>query len=203
MEMGVKNINHHQEDIKDPELLKKQGFGTEIWYYSLGQKIKHLIHTLEKHLEYPSIKYFIFSDCDVMFIRKNFQEWYNLEEFIQNQNKDIYFMEEIYINENDVNSGFFIILNNPSTIPGLIQFFQKVSETMQQSESNKMPFGDQSIINQFKYEINFGYIPNDYVIYGTVIFNPQKSLIHHAVCCPNLEQKIDQINWIQEKICSK
>jgi hypothetical protein len=34
----------------------------------------------------------------------------------------------------------------------------------------EMPFGDQSIINNMKNKINYGFIPNDYVIFGTTIY---------------------------------
>jgi hypothetical protein len=60
-----------------------------------------------------------------------------------------------------------------------------------------MPLGDQSIINNLKYKINYGFIPNDYVIFGTNIFNNNKSLFHHAVCCDNVIAKIVQINKIK------
>lgn len=60
-----------------------------------------------------------------------------------------------------------------------------------------MPFGDQSIINKLKSKINYGFIPNDYVVFGTKIFNRNKSLFHHAVCCKDVDDKIIQINLIK------
>ena len=60
-----------------------------------------------------------------------------------------------------------------------------------------MPFGDQTIINNLKHNINYGFIPNDFVIFGTHIYNSSKSLFHHAVCCTDVDDKILQINLIK------
>ena len=60
-----------------------------------------------------------------------------------------------------------------------------------------MPFGDQSIINNLKDKINYDFVPNDYVVYGTNIYNINKSLFHHAICCIDVDDKILQINKIK------
>jgi len=60
-----------------------------------------------------------------------------------------------------------------------------------------MPFGDQTIINNLKHIINYGFIPNDYVVFGSTIFNINKSLFHHAVGCIDVDDKIIQINKIK------
>jgi hypothetical protein len=60
-----------------------------------------------------------------------------------------------------------------------------------------MPYGDQSIINNLEHKINYGFIPNDYVIFGMTIYNINKSLFHHDVCCRDVDDKILQINNIK------
>lgn len=62
-----------------------------------------------------------------------------------------------------------------------------------------MPYGDQSIINNLKNKINYGFIPNYYVVFGTSIYDSNKSLFHHAVCCRDVDDKIIQINKIKER----
>ena len=141
-----------------------------------------------------NIKYFIFTDCDIIYIKKNLNEWYNLENYIQNENKDIYFMREN--TSNDVNSGFFIIKNNDN-ITNIINFFVNVLQTFDTSKKENMPFGDQSIINTLKSKINYDFIPNDYVVFGTRIFNSNKSLFHHAIGSKDVDDKIIQINRIK------
>jgi tRNA uridine 5-carbamoylmethylation protein Kti12 len=96
----------------------------------------------------------------------------------------------------DVNSGFFIIKNNDN-ITNIINFFIEVLQTIDTTEKVKMPYGDQSIINNLKNIINYGFIPNDYVVFATHIFNINKSLFHHAVCCIDVDDKIKQINQIK------
>ena len=55
---------------------------------------------------------------------------------------------------------------------------------------HEIPFLEQTIINNIKTEINFGFIPNEYVIWGHMIYNREKSLFHHAV---STDDKMNQI----------
>ena len=191
-EINVNNINHMKDNISI--LFEKTGFRTELWYYCIRNKINHLINVLKNYDGLNNIKYFIFTDCDIIYIKKNINEWYNLENYIQNENKDVYFMREG--ETNNVNSGFFIIKNN-GNITNIINFFVEILQTIDTTEKVKMPFGDQSIINNLKSKINYGFIPNDYVVFGTNIYNSNKSLFHHAVCCIDVDDKILQINKIK------
>ena len=191
-DINVNNINHMTDDISI--LFENTGFQTDLWYYCVRNKINHLINVLKNYDSLNNINYFIFTDCDIIYIKKNINEWYNLENYIQNENKDIHFMRE-YLYD-DVNSGFFIIKNNDN-IPNIINFFVEVLQTFDTTEKIKMPFGDQSIINNLKNKINYGFIPNDYVVFGKNIFNINKSLFHHAVGPADVDDKIQQINEIK------
>jgi len=191
-EINVNNINHMQDELD--VLNKPTGFRTDLWYYCVRNKINHLVDSLKKYHSLNNIKYFIFTDCDIIYIKKNLSEWHDLENYIQNENKNIFFMREN--TTNDVNSGFFIIKNN-NNIPSIINFFIKVLEIMDTTEKKDMPYGDQSIVNKLKSEINYGFIPNDYVVFGTKIFNSNKSLFHHAIGCRDVDEKIVQINRIK------
>lgn len=191
--INVKNINS-MIDTPPSILCKNTGFRTDLWYYCVRNKINHLITVLNNRDSLTDIKYFIFTDCDIIYIKKHMNEWYNLEHHIVNENKDIYFMSEE--TGPDVNSGFFIIKNN-SNIKSIIDFFIEVLHTIDTTEKDKMPSGDQTIINNLKHKINYGVVPIDYVIYGTIIYNINKSLFHHAVCCKDVDEKIEQINIVK------
>ncbi len=194
-DINVNNINHMTDDTTI--LFEKTGFQTELWYYCVRNKINHLINVIKNYDDLKNIQYFIFTDCDVIYIKKNINEWYNLENYIQNENKDIHFMRER--TTNNVNSGFFIIKNN-NNITNIINFFVEVLQTIDTIDTTKkikMPLGDQTIINNLKGKINYGFIPNDYVVFGTNIYNINKSLFHHAVCCRDVDDKIIQINKIK------
>jgi hypothetical protein len=197
-DLNVKNINHIIENPPS-NLLQRSGFQSNLWYYCVRNKINHLINVLKEHTTLDSdstnIQYFIFTDCDIMFFKKNIHEWNNLEKDIVDEGKDIYFMRD-GSTSNNVNSGFFVIKNN-SNIKNIIYFFIEVLNTMDITTKNNMPFGDQSIINNLKHTINYGFIPNDYIILGKEINNKNKSLFHHAVCCKDVDDKILQINYIK------
>ena len=141
-----------------------------------------------------SKKYFIFSDCDILFIEKNKEKWSELQLFIDENQNDIFFMRE-HTSEL-VNTGFFIIKNNKN-IKYIITFFKNVLFNLLNREKRTMELGDQTIINEMLHNINYDFIPNDYIIYATTIYNNSKSLIHHAVYCKSVDEKITQINFIK------
>jgi len=191
-DIEVNNINHITDNSSI--LFENTGFQTDLWYYCVRNKINHLINVLQDYDGLKNIKYFIFTDCDIIYIKKNINEWYNLENYIESENKDLHFMRES--TSNDVNSGFFIIKNN-NNIKNIINFFVEVLKTIDTTEKSEMPFGDQSIINNLKNKINYGFIPNDYVVFGNCIYNSNKSLFHHAIDCRDVDDKIIQINQIK------
>jgi len=203
--INANNINHFV-DIPPEILITKTGFQTDLWYYCIRNKINHLIEVLTNYDNLPEStepihdekKYFIFTDCDICYIKNNINEWQELEKFINNNNNDIFFMREGTSNE--VNSGFFIIKNN-NNINNIKNFFVQVLNIFDISEKKDIPFGDQTIINNLLSKrlsnINYDYIPNDYVIFGKHIFNKKKSLFHHAIGCIDIEDKLLQINYIK------
>ena len=191
--INVKNINHMLDENIPNVLFQETGFNTDLWYYCIRNKINHLINVLNNYDSLTHTKYFIFTDCDVNYIKNNIHEWDNLEQDIIQENKDIFFMHE---HSGMVNSGFFVIKNNDN-IKNIINFFVEVLQTIDTSEKKDMPLGDQSIINNLKHKINYGFVSNEYVIFGSHIFNKEKSLFHHAVCCNDVDDKIIQINNIK------
>jgi len=170
------------------------GFQSDLWFYCTRNKICHLIDVLRNYTELGDIKYFIFSDCDVHYIKKNQHEWSNLDEYLSNTDKDVYFVvEESY--ESPLNTGFFIMKNNES-IPKLIDFFVEVLDTIDVTDKKDMGLGDQTIINNLRYKINWGHIPDEYVIRGHCPFNADKCLLHHATGAGNVRDKLLQINHL-------
>ena len=185
---------HKYDDIGNND---KDGFRTEIWYTSLLNKMIHMLDIIKTRSN-SEMKYFIFTDCDVIFIKENKSYWIDLETSINTSEKDIFFMREGF-SSSDVNSGFYIIKNN-NKLTTIIEFFEKVILNFKQRSNSSMQLGDQTIINELKSELNYGYIDNDYVIFGANIYNVNKALVHHAVCCTNVDQKLDQIRKVQSAL---
>ena len=209
-DIKANNINHMIDDkapVAIDESCPWSGLSvsrSDLWYYCIRSKINHDIKVLKDYHNLKNIKYFIFTDCDVIYIKKNVHEWYNLENYIQNTNKDIYFMREG--GSDEVNSGFYVIKNN-NNIQNIMNFLVEVLQTIDATEKPATPLmgadpsvtrflwiEDQYIINNLKNKINYDFIPNDYVVHGDRIFNINKSLFHHAVGCSD---KMIQINKIK------
>jgi hypothetical protein len=185
---------HKYDDIGNND---KDGFRTEIWYTSVLNKMIHMLDIIKTRSN-SEMKYFICTDCDVIFIKENKSYWIDLETSINTSEKDIFFMREGF-SSSDVNSGFYIIKNN-NKLTTIIEFFEKVILNFKQRSNSSMQLGDQTIINELKSELNYGYIDNDYVIFGANIYNVNKALVHHAVCCTNVDQKLDQIRKVQSAL---
>lgn len=192
--IGVKDNNiKHKTEIFDDTIFKNEGFQSDLWYFAVKNKVQHLITVLENYKSTDS-KYFIFSDCDIYFIDKNKEKWVELKKFIDENQNDIFFMSDI---NQTVNAGFYIIKNNIN-IKYIISFFKNVLFILSNRDKKSMELGDQTIINEMLYAINYDHIPLDFIIYGTIIYNNDKSLIHHAVCCKSKEEKINQIKFIKD-----
>jgi hypothetical protein len=177
----------HKLDIIDEELLKKTGFMSDLFYNCIINKVKNLINKLyENRYKY---EYYISCDCDIWFLKNRKNLWNNLEQYISNKDYSITFMREDRVDS--INGGFFIIRNKYLDIS--IRFLEKVYNLLINTPRNEIPLLEQTIINNIKSEINFGYIPNDYVIWGHMIYNKNNSLFHHAVCCNDVDDKLTQI----------
>lgn len=96
----------------------------------------------------------------------------------------------------DVNTGFCIIKNNEN-IDKVIAFFEEVVDIFINSNTTSLPYGDQSIINKIKDKINYGTIPNEYVVYGDIIFDYNRALFHHAIGASDIYDKIHQIYFVK------
>jgi len=193
-ELGIPNLQiNHKLETPDEELIKTEGFLSELWYYCVFNKVKHLVNTLieNKNKDY---KYFIMSDCDIQFIKNNVDEWCNLEIYLENDNRDVYFMQEYEFE--DFNTGFYVIKNNQN-INDVIEFFNEVLYKMTITKREDMNRGDQTIINSIKHKLNYTLIPSEYIIFGNYIYNKQKSLIHHSVGCDIPDHKIIQLKYIK------
>ena len=192
--IGVKNENiKYKLDTYDSLIFENEGFQSDLWYYANLNKLMHLITILENYKKINS-NYFIFTDCDIIFIEKNRQEWDNLQKFIDENENDIFFMRE---NTYDiVNAGFFIIKKNKN-IKYIINFFKFLLNNLLHREKQTIPCSIQTVINELLNNVNYDYIPNEFVVYGDIIFNSSKSLFHHAVKCNNLDEKNKQINYIK------
>lgn len=194
LRLGIeKERIQHKLDTPDINLMKNTGFQSDWWYLCVTNKLYHLIDILNNRAKY-TCDYFIFSDCDIWFPEKNKHEWNNLQSYIDNSGHDIYFMRQYKFNK--INSGLFIIKNNEN-IPHIANFFRKVVKEIAQTPKADMPFGDQSIVQKYIRRLNYSYIPIEYVIFGTNVYNKQKSLFHHAISCSDVDDKVKQIEQIK------
>jgi hypothetical protein len=196
-----KNINLCIDPtIIEPEFVQAH---SEFWINVKIKKLQNLISKLKDNIDNKDYKYFISSDCDIWFIKENIAEWDNLQQYIDKSNKDIFFMSEggslDERGEYNINGGFYIIKNNRN-LSQIIFFLDEIYNILVTTEVKDIPFADQQIINKYKYFINFGYIPNEYVIWGEIVYNSVKALIHHPVCCLTIQQKKQLIKSVKKRI---
>ena len=175
-----------KRDIPPPELMIRTGYKSDLWYYCLITKLKHLIDSLKDHS--GKYDYYISSDCDIQFLPNNVEKWSELEEYIKNNNKDVYFMSEY---PKGVNGGFYIICNR--NLKTTIDFLTEIYEEMKITPYKNMPLGEQTLINNNLHKLNYGCIPNKYIIWGNQVYESESSLVHHAVIATDVEDKWSQM----------
>lgn len=192
--IGVKNDRVlHKFDIPDNNLMKNTGFRTNLFLHCIINKIKFIVDKLKENRE--KYEYYICSDCDIWFLPNRKHLWDELENFIQNSDYDIYFMREF--NRDIINGGFYIIKSR--NIQLMIDFMENIYNVLVNTPKDQLPYYfEQDIINNNLYKIKSTFIPNEYVIWGDTIYDCNKSLFHHAVCCNDTDDKITQIKKIKE-----
>ena len=100
--IGV-DAKHIFHKLDNPNI-KGRGFQSNLWYYCVRKKVEHFKTILKEQIK--NYKYFICSDCDIVFIYKNKQEWDNLYKFVDNSDKQIFYMQE---GENEgINAGLTV-----------------------------------------------------------------------------------------------
>ena len=185
---NMDNVRHKLDDSFHD--LSVTGFRSPIWYHSITNKIRHLIDVLSTP---HSTDFFFFSDCDITFFPHNILKWNDLELFIRNSDKSIFFMHE-NVHEDLMNGGFFIIKNN-FLIHSFILFFTQVLNDMISHPQDSF-FEDQDIINRIKHLIPYDFIHNRFVAWGFSVFDPYFTLFHHATCSHDVIDKLQQIHYI-------
>jgi len=189
--IGV-DAKHIFHKLDNPNI-KGRGFQSNLWYYCVRKKVEHFKTILKEQIK--NYKYFICSDCDIVFIYKNKHEWDNLYKFVDNSDKQVFYMQE---GENEgINAGFCIIKQN--YVKEMISFYDIILEKMSVTPRVEMPLGDQTFVNHLQADINYEYIPNIYIVFGWTIFNNKTALIHHAIGSEQINGKLNQIISIKKK----
>jgi len=194
--VGFSNIIHKLDDNINIDFKMGGEYQSDLWYYCIEQKLLHLIHTLQLFIENDKTtlpQYFIFSDCDIVFIKENKLQWVVLENYINTTPHDIYFMREFSVE--NANVGFYII--KADRIHAILSYFINIHQLFLTTSKTEMPQGDQTLINNTIFKLNYGYIPIDYYVWGNCVWNLAKSLFHHAVNCKNINEKLTQIQYIR------
>lgn len=97
-----------------------------------------------------------------------------------------------------INSGFYIIKRNEN-IGKIIEFFEDVVKTMEENEGNENG-EDQNVINSKKDSLNWCHFPEHFVTLASYLNHPETCIIQHAICSRQVNDKINQIKEIHERL---
>jgi len=163
---------------------KEFKFQSNSWYEALAVKIFNVIQFIKN--ETKEGEYFIISDVDVHFFQPN-----KIIELVR-YDKDIIGMREAC----NINGGFIIARHNSV----IIDMYEYVYE---QIKLKKEGLADQDEINKYlkKNEINWGFIDDPRVLLGcngTLPMAKKSTVVFHATCAYNLQEKINLINDVVE-----
>lgn len=155
------------------------GFRTQSWYDAIRLKLEYFADFLTDE---PEGQLVMCSDADVYFVRQTD----DLARAAQQAFEDAPGLDMWIMQENtrqEVNGGFYFVRNSPR----VRQFLREAAA----STALKTPFADQEFFNADT-TLTKQFIPNRFVAWGMEVFDRGQCLLHHAVCCATVDQKIDQ-----------
>jgi hypothetical protein len=156
------------------------GFRTESWYDAIEFQLISVLNVLNNKNHNEII---LVSDSDIFFIKKD-HTLINLvtNHFNQNPDLDIWISREN--TSNHVNTGFYFLKNNQKT-KNFISNGLKVCK--------QLNLADQAYFNnELNRYLKWNFIPNEYAIWATEIYDKNNAIFHHATCAYNVEQKLNQ-----------
>jgi len=175
--------------VKLVELENKDKFGykTYSWIEANILKIKYFIEFLEDNKDGLII---LCSDIDIRFLDQSnilYKEANKI--FNEKDNLDMWIMPE---SQTKVNNGLFFVRNN-NKIRQFLKGFLLLDLTLQSYFNNNIS------------SLNYEKIPSKYIVWSNLYENISQALIHHPVCCKNIEEKLkqqDQILKLKSSIIS-
>ena len=163
----IPNSTHFHLDLHIPEELATQGFGFQkpSWYHCIYEHRRYAVEVMEKENDYD---YYIVSDCDIQFLDN---DWTTLWTYLKHSEKDVLYMRE-HTTE-DVNTGFQVVKNKTA-------YMEFMKDILREERFFTAEYADQSLVNERKDSINYGYVPTSMTVWGQCFNEAFKSsyLLH-------------------------
>lgn len=162
------------------------GFCSGSWYDAIIQKIQHFLDTLKG---LPEGTLCLCCDVDIFFAKRTDALANYLRDEMETRGLDMLFMQENQMES--VNGGFYCVRN-------VERVRQALSHAMEYC-MKKTQYADQDYYNSEEFKnsgVKWGVIDTSLVAWGGTVFNREKTLFHHAVCCVTMEDKLKQQNQI-------
>lgn len=155
------------------------GFRTQSWYDAIRLKLEYFVEYLSTA---PEGQLVMCSDADIYFVRQTDDLARAARRaFDDDPGLDLWIMQEN--TRPEVNGGFYFVRNSPR-----VRTFLRDAAAF---TTLKSPYADQEFFNADT-TLRRQFIPNRYVAWGMEVFDRGECLLHHAVCCATVDQKIDQ-----------
>jgi len=184
----IPNSTHFHLNIKIPQELAMHGFGFQkpSWYHCIYEHRKYALKIIDNN----DYDYYLITDCDIQFFAN---DWTSLLSYLNNSENDVLYMKEA--DTQDVNCGFQVVKNKTA-------YIEFMKDVLSEERFFTAEFSDQSIVNERKHSINYGYVPKCTTIWGSLFDEEFKSsyLLHHSV---NTNDKRQQLQMIKQKMSSK
>lgn len=158
-------LSHHSEIMKIPRSLLGGAFLGDAWYWCTANKPLYWSKFLRRS---PGLS--ILSDCDVIFFPSPVA-WAGLVRWFMGQKLGVACHHE----GNQFNSGFVMVKPSFST-----SFASHLEVIYRKSSSTRLPFGDQTVLNELSDEIGIAAIPREFSIQTGFLSNSSTVAFGHA-----------------------
>lgn len=167
------------------------GLSTPSWYTCVRFKMQEFNALLR---ELPDDVLVLCADSDIYFVnhtdalsrltRKTFRDNPELDMWCMRENKT-----------DSVNGGFYVVRNTHK----IRMFMQEVLRACTRQYDT---LAEQTFINRHMKDagIKSAYVPDEYVAWAREVPDPAQCLFHHAVCCKNVAEKLQQQETVLRNI---
>lgn len=180
--------------LNKTESLDDKGFQSRNWYMNLSEKIVFLRKNMD---DIDDGEVMCVSDADIQFFKP--EKLLVLKSMMESS--DIEYMGQREADKDEFNGGFFLLKKNRKTL----NFLDRINS----EDLTRYHHAEQDLINKLipEMKIKSHFLSRTKYLNGCMRFNQyvcknlSKTIVmHHAACAFNTEQKMDQINFVRQKI---
>lgn len=175
-------------------------FGSQSYQHCVSSKIYFYVRKLKQYRKSVARgerkhKFIVLTDCDVQAFGGRLKEWKRMFGEIEASDKTVHMCCQNSLLE--ANTG--IIIFKAENLDRVIDWLEKIEGIMMRTPPSEMYLMDQTVINEQRQLMDWGWLHYRHVMLGPDFHPPQRHqyVLHHAIKTTTKQQKLDQLRHIK------